>query len=58
MLFLIVVEGLSGLVRETMIKGMFKGYKVGNENLKVSFLEFADDELFLGGFKWSKHVDP
>ncbi|GAU37373.1 hypothetical protein TSUD_22470 [Trifolium subterraneum] len=47
-LFLLVVEGLSGAVSRAEELGMFKGFKVGNNGLFVSHLQYADDTLFLG----------
>lgn len=45
-LFLVVVEGLSGLMRQALLKGLYKGYKVGKQNAELSLLQFADDTLF------------
>lgn len=36
---------------EAQAKGIFKGFKVGSENVEISHLQFADDALFLG--EWS-----
>jgi hypothetical protein len=47
-LFLLVVEGLSGLVRSAEARGLYHGFKVGNSGLSVSHLQYADDTLFLG----------
>ncbi|MCH80102.1 LINE-1 reverse transcriptase like [Trifolium medium] len=46
-LFLLVVERLSGTIRKAEL-GVFKGFKVGNNGLSVSHLQYADDTLFLG----------
>jgi len=46
-LFLIVVEGLSGLVREAKRATLFKGVEVGSHIVQVDLLQFADDTLFL-----------
>ncbi|GKU94710.1 hypothetical protein SLEP1_g8163 [Rubroshorea leprosula] len=45
-LFLIVVEGLNGLVASAVEKGIYKGVRVGNEGVMVSHLQFADDTVF------------
>jgi len=45
-LFLIVVEGLIGLVREAKRFNAFSGVVVGNGSVKVDLLQFADDMLF------------
>ena len=45
-LFLIVVEGLIGLVREAKRVNAFSGVVVGNGSVKVDLLQFTDDTLF------------
>jgi len=45
-LFLMVVEGLSGLIREGEEKGLFSGVGVSDGALKVSLLQFANDTIF------------
>jgi len=45
-LFLVVAEGLAGLVRQALRANLLSGVKVGNEEVEVSFLQFADDTLF------------
>ena len=47
-LFLLVVEGFSGLVRSAETRGLYRGFKVGNSGLSISHLQYADDTLFLG----------
>ena len=47
-LFLVVAEGLSGLMREASAKGYYKDYKVGNGSYAVSLLQYADDTIFFG----------
>ncbi|GKV04742.1 hypothetical protein SLEP1_g16855 [Rubroshorea leprosula] len=47
-LFLIVAEGLNGLVTSAVEKGIYKGVRVGNEGVMVSHLQFADDTVFFG----------
>jgi len=37
-LFLLVVEGLSSLVRSAEEKGLYRGFKVGNTSLSISHL--------------------
>jgi len=46
-LFLIVAEGLAGLVRNSITKQVYKGLKVGKNNVGVNLLQFADDTLFV-----------
>jgi len=45
-LFLIVAEGLTGLVREAKRAGLFKGVEVGPQRVHVDLLQFADDTIF------------
>ncbi|CAL0318682.1 unnamed protein product [Lupinus luteus] len=47
-LFLIVVEGLSGMMRSAVAKEIFKGYPVGNDKVLISHLQYADDPLLIG----------
>ncbi|GKV25736.1 hypothetical protein SLEP1_g35131 [Rubroshorea leprosula] len=47
-LFLIVAEGLNGLVRIAETEGMLHGPAVGNKGLTVSLFQFADDTVILG----------
>jgi hypothetical protein len=46
-LFLIVVEGLAGLMRRVVDIGKFKGYQVNN-NIRFQMLQFADDTILMG----------
>ena len=45
-LFLIVAEGLVGLVRESSRTGVLSGVGVGYNSVDVKLLQFADDTLF------------
>jgi len=45
-LFLIVAEGLTGLMRKAKSSGIFKGVEVGSQKVQVDLLQFADDTLF------------
>lgn len=42
-LFLIVVEGLSGLMRKARGENLFGGYVVGDNGCKISMLQYVDD---------------
>jgi len=42
-LFLMVAEGLSGLMRQTSLCNLFLGYNIGAQQLEVSLLQFVDD---------------
>ena len=45
-LFLVVTEGLAGLVREAVKANLLTGLKVGRKEIVMSLLQFADDNLF------------
>ncbi|GKV12840.1 hypothetical protein SLEP1_g23934 [Rubroshorea leprosula] len=47
-LFLIVAEGLNGLVSTAAQKGLLQGVEVGSRNLKISHLQYADDTILFG----------
>nr|KYP31002.1 hypothetical protein KK1_049288 [Cajanus cajan] len=47
-LFLVVAEGMSGMMREAVNKGLYTRYRVGKDQVEVNMLQFADDTLFLG----------
>ncbi|KAJ9538568.1 hypothetical protein OSB04_031301 [Centaurea solstitialis] len=51
-LFLIVEENQNILFEEACEKGIFEGLKIGQEEITVSHLLYADDAIFFG--KWSK----
>ncbi|XP_068485032.1 uncharacterized protein [Phaseolus vulgaris] len=46
-LFLIVAQGLVGLVKQVTRKNLFSGLKVGDKKVEVNLLQFADDTLFI-----------
>ncbi|XP_068486340.1 uncharacterized protein [Phaseolus vulgaris] len=46
-LFLVVAEGLAGLVRQALRTEVLRGIKVGRNNVECCLLQFADDTLFM-----------
>ncbi|GAU48137.1 hypothetical protein TSUD_293770 [Trifolium subterraneum] len=50
-LFLIVAEGLTGLMRKVVELGKFKGYRLNN-NIQFQILQFADDTILMGEGIW------
>lgn len=46
-LFNVVAEGLNILVKRANELGIIKGVEVGSRRINVSYLQFADDTLFL-----------
>jgi len=46
-LFLIVAQGLVGLVKQATRKNLLSGVKIGDKKVEVNLLQFADDTLFV-----------
>jgi len=46
-LFIIVVEGLAGLVRQALKANFLQGMKVGRSEIEICMLRFANDTLFM-----------
>ncbi|GKU89268.1 hypothetical protein SLEP1_g3431 [Rubroshorea leprosula] len=47
-LFLLVAEGLCGLVKKAESEGLLKGVEIGRGGTLLSLLQFADDTVFMG----------
>ncbi|GKV04538.1 hypothetical protein SLEP1_g16691 [Rubroshorea leprosula] len=47
-LFLLVGEGLCGLVRKAESEGLFQGMDIRTSGMSLSLLQFADDSVFMG----------
>ncbi|MCI43960.1 putative non-LTR retroelement reverse transcriptase, partial [Trifolium medium] len=47
-LFLLVAEGLGGLMKRAVELNRFRGFKVGSNGIMVSHLQYADDTLCIG----------
>ncbi|GKV46758.1 hypothetical protein SLEP1_g53729 [Rubroshorea leprosula] len=47
-LFLMVAEALNGLTSAAVTKGYFHGVKIGDGELEINQLQFADHTLFIG----------
>jgi hypothetical protein len=47
-LFLLVAEGLGGLMKRAVASNCFNGFRIGNSDMVVSHLQYADDTLFIG----------
>ncbi|XP_045810560.1 uncharacterized protein LOC123905002 [Trifolium pratense] len=53
-LFLLAAEGLSVLMEAMVARNLFTGYSIGGqESIRVSHLQFADDTLMLGVKSWA-----
>ncbi|GKV25157.1 hypothetical protein SLEP1_g34635 [Rubroshorea leprosula] len=47
-LFLIVTEGLNGIISSAVEKELFEGVTIGGGGINISHLQFADDTLIFG----------
>ncbi|GKV45295.1 hypothetical protein SLEP1_g52400 [Rubroshorea leprosula] len=47
-LFLLVGEGLCGLVKKAECEGLLKGLEIGRGGMELSLLQFADGTVFMG----------
>ncbi|GLT40917.1 hypothetical protein SLA2020_150140 [Shorea laevis] len=47
-LFLMIGEGLNGLIHKAVLEGLFRGVEVGRRGLAVTLLQFADDTIIMG----------
>ncbi|GJT96325.1 putative ribonuclease H protein [Tanacetum coccineum] len=45
-------EGLNAIIKEAVDKGVFRGIKVGRNNVVVSHLQYTDETIFFG--EWNK----
>ncbi|XP_071713069.1 uncharacterized protein [Rutidosis leptorrhynchoides] len=50
-LFIIAAEGLNWLTKSAASNNAYSGVKIGNDNLSLTHLQYADDTLFFGA--WS-----
>ena len=48
LLFNIVGEGLTGMMREALHKNLYRSYLVGKQKEPTNILQYADDTLFVG----------
>jgi hypothetical protein len=46
--FLLVAEGLGGLMKRAVDTNRFRGFRVGNSDVVISHLQYADDTLCVG----------
>jgi hypothetical protein len=47
-LFLLVTEGLGGLLKRAVELNRFKGFRIGSQGVQISRLQYADDTLCIG----------
>ena len=52
LLFNIVGEGITGLMREAVQKNLYRSYLVGNKKEPTNILQYADDTVFVGEAAW------
>lgn len=55
-LFIIVAEGLAGLVRQAVKNKLLEGVKVGINEVEINILQFAEDTLFVCNAKYQNVV--
>ena len=56
LLFNIVGEGITGLMREAVRKQLYKSYRVGKQKEPTNILQYADDTVFVGEANWDNVV--
>ena len=56
LLFNIVAEGLTGMMRTALIKGLYRSYLVGKQKVPVNILQYADDTVFVGEALWDNVI--
>ncbi|MCI47030.1 putative non-LTR retroelement reverse transcriptase, partial [Trifolium medium] len=47
-LFVLVAEGLGGLMKQAVATNRFSGFRIGNGGVTISHLQYADDTLCIG----------
>ena len=52
LLFNIIGEGLTGMMREAVHKNLYRSYLVGKKREPVNILQYADDTVFVGEVDW------
>ncbi|XP_076937140.1 uncharacterized protein LOC143604598 [Bidens hawaiensis] len=57
LLFLIAMEGLSGMLKEAVSKGFFHGIRVGHNGPTLSHFLYADDAVLLGEWNTTNAVN-
>ena len=45
---MLMIAALNGLMREAEKQNLFKGFRVGSNNVDISILQYADDTIFFG----------
>ncbi|KHM99811.1 Putative mitochondrial protein, partial [Glycine soja] len=49
LLFNIVGEGITGMMREAVQKNLYRSFLVGKKKEPINILQYADDTIFVGG---------
>ncbi|XP_071694441.1 uncharacterized mitochondrial protein AtMg01250-like [Rutidosis leptorrhynchoides] len=57
-LFIITAEGLNVLTKKTIEGGLYKGVEIGADKVLLSYLQYADDTIFLGEWNRQKLLQP
>ena len=56
LLFNIVAEGLNGMMRTALNKGLYSSYLVGKQKVPINILQYADDTIFVGEAVWDNVI--
>jgi len=56
LLFNIVAEGLTGMMREALNKDLYSSFLVGKQKVPTNILQYADDTVFIGEASWENAV--
>ncbi|RZC27731.1 putative ribonuclease H protein [Glycine soja] len=56
LLFNIVAEGLNGMMRTALNKGLYSSYLVGKQKVPINILQYADDTIFVGEATWDNVI--
>ena len=52
LLFNIVGEGITGMMREAVQKNLYRSFLVGKKKEPINILQYADDTIFVGEAAW------
>ena len=56
LLFNIVGEGITGLMREAVQKNLYRSYMAGKKKEPINILQYVDDTVFVGEAEWENVI--
>ena len=56
LLFNIVGEGITGLMKEAVQKNLYRSYMAGKKKEPINILQYADDTVFVGEAEWENVI--